>query len=199
MNSIINQKTVDILNRLSIFCQAIDNKFFFAVFGGWAVDGHLGKITRDHPDIDCLCWREDVAVIEKILTDLNYPFEEFGLPNEPNFIYKICTNDKLFTFQIIDPVRNVFYNGVDKKPNEQFEISFYRFPHLVYPLKYLAITLANLNGINYPIVSKEFLIDLKQREVDFYAKEKKDNPEKYNSEHQKKHFNCEQDLNYLKV
>ncbi len=187
MNFTINQKTIDIIKRLSAFYQEIDNKVFFVIFGGWAVDGCLGKVTRPHLDIDCICWRRDLPVIKESLANLGYSCEEFGLPNEPTFIYKIFTSDKIFTFQIID-----------KKPNEQFEISFYRFPHLLYPIKYLEITKANLNGINYPIVSEEFLINLKQREIDFYEKEKRDNPEKYSPEHQKKHFNCGQDFSLLK-
>lgn len=186
MNFTINQKTIDILEKLSDFCKAIDDKIFFAVFGGWAVDGHIGRITRHHPDIDCLCWRKDLPVIKESLASFSYSYEEFGLPNEPTFIYKICTSDKIFTFHIID-----------EKPAQQFEISFYYLPHLRYPLEYLKVELANLNGINYPIVSKEFLIDLKQKEIDFYKKEKESNSHKYNSKHQTKHFNCEQDFNLL--
>jgi len=31
------------------------------IFGGWAVDLHLGRVTRDHADIDVAVWDADFA------------------------------------------------------------------------------------------------------------------------------------------
>jgi uncharacterized protein len=37
------------------------------VFGGWAVDFHAGKITRDHGDIDLAVWLADLPTIDELL------------------------------------------------------------------------------------------------------------------------------------
>ncbi|MGW5671662.1 nucleotidyltransferase domain-containing protein [Micromonospora sp. NPDC003776] len=35
--------------------------------GGWAVDFHLGEVTRPHVDVDWYCWRRDVAPLAALL------------------------------------------------------------------------------------------------------------------------------------
>jgi hypothetical protein len=37
------------------------------LFGGWAVDFHLGRITRDHADIDVAVWTADLGRIGSLL------------------------------------------------------------------------------------------------------------------------------------
>jgi len=39
--------------------------FYFA--GGWAIDLHLGRVTRDHHDIDALVMRRDHLLLHKVL------------------------------------------------------------------------------------------------------------------------------------
>jgi hypothetical protein len=39
------------------------------VFGGWAVDFHVGAITRSHADLDLAVWVSDVARIGPLLVD----------------------------------------------------------------------------------------------------------------------------------
>jgi hypothetical protein len=37
------------------------------LFGGWAVDFHIGEITREHGDVDLAVWLDDMPRIEEIL------------------------------------------------------------------------------------------------------------------------------------
>jgi Aminoglycoside-2''-adenylyltransferase len=37
------------------------------LFGGWAVDFHLGAVTREHSDIDVAVWLRDVEAIASLL------------------------------------------------------------------------------------------------------------------------------------
>jgi hypothetical protein len=37
------------------------------LFGGWAVDFHAGRPTREHEDIDVAIWRADLAVVSALL------------------------------------------------------------------------------------------------------------------------------------
>ena len=38
------------------------------VFGGWAVDLHVGAVTRDHEDVDLAVWLDDAPAITALLT-----------------------------------------------------------------------------------------------------------------------------------
>jgi hypothetical protein len=37
------------------------------LFGGWAVDFHVGRITRPHADIDVAIWRRDLEQVDQLL------------------------------------------------------------------------------------------------------------------------------------
>ena len=37
------------------------------IFGGWAVDFHAGRLTRDHADIDIAIWQTDVGLVHSLL------------------------------------------------------------------------------------------------------------------------------------
>jgi Aminoglycoside-2''-adenylyltransferase len=39
------------------------------VFGGWAVDLHAGRLTRDHADVDVAVWASDLARVRRLLED----------------------------------------------------------------------------------------------------------------------------------
>ncbi len=40
------------------------------LFGGWAVDFHVGRVTRDHADIDLAVWERDLDKV-KVLLELH--------------------------------------------------------------------------------------------------------------------------------
>jgi Aminoglycoside-2''-adenylyltransferase len=37
------------------------------LFGGWAVDFHAGRVTRDHADVDLAVWRTDLGHVRALL------------------------------------------------------------------------------------------------------------------------------------
>jgi hypothetical protein len=39
------------------------------LFGGWAVDFHAGRVTREHSDIDIAIWQADFERVEAFITD----------------------------------------------------------------------------------------------------------------------------------
>jgi hypothetical protein len=39
----------------------------YCLFGGWAVDFHAGRVTRDHDDIDVTVWLDDLPEISALL------------------------------------------------------------------------------------------------------------------------------------
>jgi hypothetical protein len=45
------------------------------LFGGWAVDFYLGRVTRSHGDIDFAVWLEDRAEIAKLLLNAGWEHE----------------------------------------------------------------------------------------------------------------------------
>ena len=42
------------------------------LFGGWAVDFHAGRVTREHDDIDLAVWRADLEVVAAALEQLGW-------------------------------------------------------------------------------------------------------------------------------
>jgi hypothetical protein len=41
-------------------------------FGGWAVDLWVGRVTRDHDDIDVMVWRSDESRVHEALTEAEW-------------------------------------------------------------------------------------------------------------------------------
>jgi hypothetical protein len=42
------------------------------LFGGWAVDFHAGRVTREHGDIDIAVWSDDRSRLVALLPDLGW-------------------------------------------------------------------------------------------------------------------------------
>ena len=42
------------------------------LFGGWAVDFWVGRVTREHDDIDAAAWRRDYDAIKRALVDTGW-------------------------------------------------------------------------------------------------------------------------------
>lgn len=184
-----NDRTKRVLKKLSEFIGTVNKELFFVVMGGIAVDGYVGEVTRSHPDVDMLIFREDIESVENILISLGYLPKKFNHPKEADFIYKMQTRykDHLLSFQILDKVGK-----------NQFEISFYRDPHLVFPLSFIKPPKwLTLEGVYFPVVSKEFLIELKEREIDFYEKLKREDFEKYKLKRKKDHLKILHDIKFL--
>ncbi|MBU0569426.1 nucleotidyltransferase family protein [Patescibacteria group bacterium] len=185
----VNEKTAEVLRKFSVLMNSIGNNFFFVVMGGIAVDGYAGKLTRNHPDVDMLIFRKDLGKAEEVLEALGYTTKRFTHPKDSNLEYKVQTGNKdhLFSFQIIDKI-----------DDKNFEISFYRNLHLVFPLSYIKPpTWLKLEGVKFPAVSKKMLTKLKENEVQFFEKLKKNDLKKYLSKRKQKHINTLYDLKTL--
>ena len=185
----IDKQTFSILENFGKLVSKIDNQFFFVVMGGIAVDGYAGKLTRNHSDVDMLIFRNDLEEIEVVLKKLGHTTKRFSHPQKPSLEYKVQTGDKnhIFSFQI-----------VDKVDDKNFEISFYRNLKMTYPLSYIKPPIwLKLEGVKFPAVSKKMLTKLKENEVEFFEKLKKDNPKKYLSKRKQKHQNALHDLKTL--
>lgn len=56
----------DALRDLVAAFEAADIEYW--LFGGWAVDFHAGRVTREHGDIDLGIWLDDMPRIDLVLT-----------------------------------------------------------------------------------------------------------------------------------
>jgi hypothetical protein len=45
----------------------VEQDIDYWLFGGWAVDFHLGRVTREHADVDIAVWRADIDHIRRLL------------------------------------------------------------------------------------------------------------------------------------
>ena len=178
----------NVLKILSKFVEVAGVKVFYAIFGGFAIDAYNGKLTRFHEDVDVICWRKNVEAIRNTLKSMGYDSEITTHHEETKLEYILKTTDdqKTLSFQIADPV-----------DDESFEISFWPYTHVKFPLQYLEVEWKELEGIKFPVVAKQMLIDLKQRQADLYEKTKQINEEKYLFKQKRKHMKALHDLQLL--
>jgi hypothetical protein len=50
---------------LHTFLAELDIEYW--LFGGWTVDFHAGRVTRDHEDVDLAVWQSDLDHIRALL------------------------------------------------------------------------------------------------------------------------------------
>lgn len=179
-----NKQLIKKINTLS---QVLRKKCFFAVFGGFAIDAYSGKLTRPHDDVDLICWRSDIKKIRLVLKKMGYKTKLHKHHLEKKLVYKMGTSDKTISFQIADLV-----------DIETFEINFWHYTHLRFPLKYLDARWKNLGGVSFPVVGRQMLADLKKKQIMLYEKIKKTDSDKF--EKQKfKYKKAIHDMKMLKV
>ncbi|MEM9953865.1 MAG: hypothetical protein AAF846_19805 [Chloroflexota bacterium] len=67
----------DLLNSqiLSVKNLFIDYPHEWAVCGGWSIDLHLGKQTREHKDIDIFIWRKNQIFVQRYLLERGWLLE----------------------------------------------------------------------------------------------------------------------------
>lgn len=186
MNTI--EQTYQNLGKLSAINKELETKCFYLVFGGFAIDGMLGKFTRPHKDIDLLCFRRDLETVKESLKNAGFEIIEVMHHKETELIYKLVSNDKqkTCTCHILDEV-------IDNC----FEISFYHFLRQRFPLYLIAMQSVALHNITYPVPTKEFLCILKEQEDTLLNEIKRNNPEKY-VKWKKRHQSVKRDLKLLK-
>jgi len=172
--SVLTQENLKQLGNLQ---KKIGKKYFWIVYGGFALDGLLGKLTRSHKDIDLMFFRKDLPKIKKALKSLGIQTKEISHPKEIDLIYKIVSTDRL---------KRITGHILDEKPPDNFEISFYSRAHQKFPKKTLTQQIVTLKEASYPVPSKKFLLTLKKLEDKFLERIRKERPKKY-SQWQKRH------------
>lgn len=80
-----NKRTLNHLELLQILSKKLKKqKIFYSVLGGFAVDGQLGKLTRDHKDLDIAIFEEDKPRLIKLFQK---EFPDYKI--HKNFSHKI--------------------------------------------------------------------------------------------------------------
>jgi hypothetical protein len=65
----MNAATARQLDLIAEIGAALDaGSFEWWLFGGWAMDFHVGRVTRDHSDIEVFVWLDDAAGVREALT-----------------------------------------------------------------------------------------------------------------------------------
>ena len=49
-----------------------EHRLPYWLFGGWAVDFHVGRVTREHADIDVAVWIDDRIRLAELLSDAGW-------------------------------------------------------------------------------------------------------------------------------
>lgn len=165
------KKTKKVLGLLKKFLKKTPPPCQIYVFGGLALDGHHGGITRDHDDIDLICWRKDTETMQSIIEKMGYGVKTSPCPKNSEKICSFVSNDKrnLITFQIIEEM-----------PNDMFEINFTHFPQQIYPIKLLGPINLTLEGIIFPGVTKKLLKIFNKNAGEYLNNLKANNSKLYN-------------------
>lgn len=171
------QNTINRLADLEKISSIIDeNKIYYCVIGGFAVDGYHGQLSRNHADVDVVCYDYNFSAIEKIL---NIRFESKALKDEKE-PYKYYNDDKTLSFNVL------------KKINNKISIAFWYLGHLKYPQDFFNRTRVTLGKVSFYAINKNSLVYLKERQRDIEVNylEKPKHKEKYDA--------CCRDLKILK-
>jgi hypothetical protein len=65
VRAVINDEGLAAIRRLAATFEACGIEYW--LFGGWAVDLHAGRVTREHADIDIAIWKSDLKAVGEIL------------------------------------------------------------------------------------------------------------------------------------
>ncbi len=184
----IIEQTYQNLEKLLVINKELETKCFYLVFGGFAIDGILGRFTRPHKDIDLLCFRRDIGIMKEGLKNSGFEMIEITHPKETELTYKLVSADKQ---------KSCTCHILDEVIDNCFEISFYHFLRQRFPLYLIAMQSIALHNIVYPAPTKEFLYILKKQEDTLLNEIKKNNPEKY-VKWENRHRSVKSDLKLLK-
>jgi len=74
------EKQLSMIREIGVLLAAASVRWW--LFGGWAVDFHLGQVTRDHRDIEFYIWQEDAATVSRIFMGAEFAPREIPFPDE---------------------------------------------------------------------------------------------------------------------
>jgi len=140
------------------------------VMGGFALDGHLGKLTRKHNDIDLICWRKDVNLLKKALKRIGYKVREKYDKDNPKLPILLETDEE-------NPAMEV--KIIDEQPNNNFKFNFNTPGQQIFPKKMLGPVQVSLEGIKIPVIRLELIAELTKTGTQTLKRIKKENPKLY--------------------
>jgi len=140
------------------------------VMGGFALDGHLGKLTRKHNDIDLICWRKDVNIFKNALKQIGYKVRETYDKDNPKLPIILETDEE-------NPAIEV--KIIDEQPNNSFIFHFNTPGQQIFPKKMLGPVQVSLDGIKMPVIKLELIAELVKIGTQVLKKIKKENPKLY--------------------
>lgn len=116
------------------------------LFGGWAVDFHVGRITRDHGDIEFFIWEQDGSRAADLMEAAGYVLVDHPHPDEASIWRK--------DGQIVE----LYFNAV----NERGEIvGRGRWAHWPTPENALGSEIRALEGVGSPVISLDGILNTK--------------------------------------
>jgi len=140
------------------------------VMGGFSLDGHLGKFTRKHNDVDVICWRKDVNIIKKALKKIGYKVREKYDKDNPKLPILIETDEE-------NPAIEV--KIIDELPNNNFKFHFNTPGQQIFPKKMLGPIHVSIEDIKFPVISLELIAELVKIGAQALKRIKKENPNLY--------------------
>jgi hypothetical protein len=114
------------------------------VIGGWAVDGHVGRVTRRHNDVDLMCWRRDRETVKAGLKKIGYKVREKRDTDGSGPVRMIETDEDnpVISFFVIDEVPGNEFRLVTNKVDSTFPISFLKPKRAkLYGIEFMAASL----------------------------------------------------------
>jgi hypothetical protein len=86
----MNADTATQLELLRAIASALDGAGIdWWLYGGWAMDFHAGRITRDHADIEIFSWKRDTYAVREAMQSAGFTYAQFGLyPEETQTFLK---------------------------------------------------------------------------------------------------------------
>jgi Aminoglycoside-2''-adenylyltransferase len=160
----------DPLSELKKLLAVLPKSCELYVMGGFALDGHLGKLTRKHNDVDLICWRKDVNIFKKALKLIGYKVREKYDKDNPKLLILLETEED-------NPAIEV--KIIDKQPDNNFRFYFNTPGQQIFPKKMLGPVQVSLDGIKFPVIKLELIAELVKIGEQVLKRIKKENPKLY--------------------
>lgn len=140
------------------------------VMSGYAVDGHLGKLSRRHNDVDIICWRKNVNTVINSLMKIGYKVRKSFAKDNPKLSILLETDEE-------NPAIEV--KIIDEQPNNCFRFHFNIPGQQIFPNKMLGPVQVTLDGIKIPVIRLELLAELTKMGTRNLKQIKKENAKLY--------------------
>lgn len=142
----------------------------FYVMGGLALDGHFGKISRRHDDLDLICWRKDIRIFKKALIQIGYKIRENYSEENSKLLRLIETDEEQPAIEV---------KIIDELPDNCFQFHAKGTFNQIFPKKLLGPKKVLLDGLKFPAISIQLIADLNNLNRQNLKKIKKENPKLY--------------------